>query len=43
MTADPACTDPDKYQVIFENARARVLSTATCPAARPTRTSTPTA
>lgn len=25
MTADPACSDPDKYQVIFENARVRVL------------------
>jgi beta-alanine degradation protein BauB len=25
MTADPACTDPDKYQVIFENDRVRVL------------------
>ena len=25
MSADPACTDPDKYQVIFENDRVRVL------------------
>ena len=25
MTADPACTDPDKYQVILENERVRVL------------------
>jgi hypothetical protein len=25
MAADPACTDPDKYQVIFENDRVRVL------------------
>jgi hypothetical protein len=25
MTADPVCTDPDKYQVIFENDRVRVL------------------
>ena len=25
MTTDPACTDPDKYQVIFENDRVRVL------------------
>lgn len=25
MTDDPACTDPDKYQVIFENDRVRVL------------------
>lgn len=25
MTADPACTDPDKYQVLFENDRVRVL------------------
>ena len=25
MTADPVCTDPDKYQVIFENERVRVL------------------
>jgi hypothetical protein len=25
MTADPACTDPDKYEVIFENHRVRVL------------------
>lgn len=25
MTADPACTDPDKYRVIFENDRVRVL------------------
>lgn len=25
MTADPICTDPDKYQVIFENERVRVL------------------
>ena len=25
MTADPACTDPGKYRVIFENDRVRVL------------------
>jgi hypothetical protein len=25
MAADPACTDPDKYRVIFENDRVRVL------------------
>ena len=25
MTDDPACTDPDKYQVVFENDRVRVL------------------
>lgn len=25
MTADPACTDPDKYRVILENERVRVL------------------
>jgi len=25
MPADPICTDPDKYQVIFENERVRVL------------------
>jgi quercetin dioxygenase-like cupin family protein len=25
MAADPICTDPDKYQVIFENDRVRVL------------------
>ena len=25
MAADPICTDPDKYQVIFENERVRVL------------------
>ena len=25
MVADPICTDPDKYQVIFENDRVRVL------------------
>jgi beta-alanine degradation protein BauB len=25
MTADPVCTDPDKYQAIFENDRVRVL------------------
>jgi quercetin dioxygenase-like cupin family protein len=25
MAADPICTDPDKYQVIFENNRVRVL------------------
>ena len=25
MTAGPVCTDPDKYQVIFENDRVRVL------------------
>jgi hypothetical protein len=25
MTADPVCTDPDKYQLIFENERVRVL------------------
>lgn len=25
MTTDPACTDPDNYQVIFENDRVRVL------------------
>ena len=25
MTADPVCTDADKYQVIFENDRVRVL------------------
>jgi len=25
MAGDPACTDPDKYQVVFENDRVRVL------------------
>jgi hypothetical protein len=25
MAEDPACTDPDKYQVVFENDRVRVL------------------
>jgi hypothetical protein len=25
MAEDPACTDPDKYQVVFENERVRVL------------------
>lgn len=25
MAADPVCTDPDKYRVIFENDRVRVL------------------
>ncbi|MGH3419479.1 MAG: hypothetical protein ACRDOD_07805 [Streptosporangiaceae bacterium] len=25
MAADPLCTDPDKYQVIFENDRVRLL------------------
>jgi hypothetical protein len=25
MADDPVCTDPDKYQVIFENDRVRVL------------------
>jgi hypothetical protein len=25
MAADPVCTDPEKYQVIFENDRVRVL------------------
>jgi beta-alanine degradation protein BauB len=25
MAADPACTDPDKYRVIFENDRVRLL------------------
>lgn len=25
MRPDPVCTDPDKYQVIFENDRVRVL------------------
>ena len=25
MADDPACTDPDKYQVVFENDRVRVL------------------
>ena len=25
MAADPVCTNPDKYQVIFENDRVRVL------------------
>lgn len=25
MDADPACTDPDKYKVVFENDRVRVL------------------
>ena len=25
MPDDPVCTDPDKYEVIFENDRVRVL------------------
>ncbi len=33
MTADPACTDPDKYQVIFENDRVRVLEYRDLPGA----------
>ena len=35
MTADPVCTDPDKYQVIFENDRVRVLEVTMEPGARP--------
>jgi len=34
MTDDPVCTDPDKYTVIFENDRVRVLEYRDLPADR---------
>jgi quercetin dioxygenase-like cupin family protein len=34
MTADPVCTDPDKYQVVFENERVRVLEYRDLPGAK---------
>ena len=34
MAADPVCTDPDKYQVIFENDRVRVLEYRDLPGGR---------
>ncbi len=34
MAADPVGTDPDKYQVIFENDRVRVLEYRDLPGAR---------
>jgi len=43
MTADPTCTDPDKYRVIFENDRVRVLEYSDLPGDKTGRTSTPTA
>jgi hypothetical protein len=34
MADDPACTDPDKYKVVFENDRVRVLEYRDIPGAR---------
>lgn len=34
MTDDPTCTDPDKYSVLFENARVRVLEYRDTPGAK---------
>ncbi|MGE5134720.1 MAG: cytoplasmic protein [Gemmatimonadota bacterium] len=34
MGGDPTCTDPDKYRVIFENDRVRVLEYRDVPGAR---------
>ena len=34
MTDDPVCTDPDKYTVIFENDRVRVLEYRDLPGGR---------
>lgn len=34
MAGDPACTDPDKYHVLFENDRVRVLEYRDTPGAR---------
>ncbi len=33
MVDDPACTDPDKYKVVFENDRVRVLEYRDTPGA----------
>ena len=43
MSHDPTETDPDKYKVVFENERVRVLQYRDTPGARPRRTATPTA
>lgn len=34
MADDPTCTDPDKYQVVFDNDRVRVLEYRDTPGAR---------
>jgi beta-alanine degradation protein BauB len=34
MSDDPVCTDPDKYEVIFENDRVRVLEYRDLPGGR---------
>ena len=34
MSDDPVCTDPDKYEVIFENDRVRVLEYRDVPGGR---------
>ena len=43
MAADPVCTDPDKYQVIFENDRVRVLEYRDLPGGKTLPHGTPTA
>jgi beta-alanine degradation protein BauB len=40
---DPVVTDPDKYRVVFENERVRVLEYLDSPGHAPARTATPTA
>ncbi len=34
MASDPVCTDPDKYKVVFESERVRVLEYRDVPGAR---------
>lgn len=34
MASDPVCTDPDKYKVVFESERVRVLEYRDLPGAR---------
>lgn len=41
--ADPTITDPDKYRVVFENERVRVLEYRDEPGQRTSPTTTPTA
>lgn len=36
MSSDPACTDPDKYKVVFENEHVRVLEYVDHPGDRTT-------
>jgi hypothetical protein len=43
MNSDPTQTDPDKYAVIFETERVRVLKYKTSPATEHHRIDTPTA